>query len=172
MDAEDHTKRNRVACVIHCDFPRKWSIPKKIDGATRATRKGPMKRCPAAERLSHLPCPLHQVRPSASAMALCTSPEHRFRPSASVKLQQAVRSSLHALERRTWSRSHRDQRHSLAPCVLGGERGIGTEERRDAATLLYKIGQSRTAFFQPSPDSPCRHCSSRDPHIRGSWQPP
>ena len=87
------------------DLPRKWSIPKKIDGATGATRKGPRKRCPAAERLSHLPCPLHQVRPSASAMALCTSPEHRFRPSASVKLKQAARSSLHALERRTWSRS-------------------------------------------------------------------
>ena len=73
----------------------------KKDGATCVGPREPKKRSQAAERLSHLPCPLHQVCPSAAATAPCSSLQPRFRPSALVKRQQAARSSMHALERRT-----------------------------------------------------------------------
>jgi len=76
----------------------KWSIPKK-DDAMSVGRREPKKRSQAAERLSHLPCPLHQVCPSAAATVPCLSLEPRFLPSA--LRQQAAMSSMHALGKRT-----------------------------------------------------------------------
>jgi len=76
----------------------------KKDGDTSAVPREPKKRSQAAERLSHLPCPTHQVRPSAAAIAPCTSPKHRFWPSAPKELQHVAEAiavkhciTLHAL---------------------------------------------------------------------------
>jgi len=119
-----------------------------------AVGKEPRKSCPAVKRLNHLPCPVNQVRPSAAAIAPCASPEHCFQLSASVKLQQAARPltcTRYGKEDATpITNVHWDQHRSWTPCILGGERGIETEERRDAATsLLQKISKSRTAFSSP-----------------------
>jgi len=80
---------------------------KKKDG-TCVGRREPKKRSQAAERLSHLPCPLHQVCPSATVTTPSSSLEPWFQPSALVKQHQAAMSS------------------------------IGTEEREQAATLLVQ----------------------------------
>ena len=83
-------------------------------------RREPKKRSQAVERLSHLPCPLHQVCPSAAATAPCSSLEPRFRPSALVKRPQAAMSSI-----TRWKRGrgpdcheHLGQRCSCAPASL------------------------------------------------------